>query len=90
MATNLSSALKSKQEDGIEHAQHLTFIYMVGMQIADEPKENLFFLVLSSVSARLCRFYQAIATKRTLERQLKGTIKRVKSQIIFELFRWHR
>ena len=28
--------LQVEQEDGIEHAQYFTFIYMVGMQIADD------------------------------------------------------
>ena len=32
----LLSVLQVKQEDGIEHAQHFTFIDMVGMQIADD------------------------------------------------------
>ena len=30
------SVLQVEQEDGIEHAQHLTFIYMIGMEIADD------------------------------------------------------
>ena len=33
---SLLGVLQVKQEDGIEHAQHLTFIYMVGMKIADD------------------------------------------------------
>ena len=32
----LLGVLQVEQKDGIEHAQHLTFIYMVGMNIADD------------------------------------------------------
>ena len=32
----LLGVLQIEQEDGIEHTQYLTFIYMVGLQIADD------------------------------------------------------
>ena len=32
----LLGVLQVKQEDGLEHAQHLAFINMVGMKIADD------------------------------------------------------